>query len=239
MNSITAAPPRRVPALDGARTRGIYVEFYDPDGTRYGLPTYPYHWAPKHLAPSGSCAPAACARRPAARRPDPVAQGQARRLPVPHSTWPCPSGRPPLPSSTAIAAALRARRTCPECGRKSPTASRAQRGECNDCAGAVTTMTTRHLNPVTVKTTLTPKRRKRVVENDEYAAFLRRVIRAYSRRVAAGDIDALTAMAALCRRPRHRHPRRHHRAARPRLLLGRHRHPARRHPPGRPAAMGR
>ena len=41
MNSITHALPRRVPVLDGARTRGIYVEFYDPDGTRYGLPTYP------------------------------------------------------------------------------------------------------------------------------------------------------------------------------------------------------
>jgi len=36
-----------------------------------------------------------------------------------------------------------------------------------------------------------------VVENDEYAAFLRRVIRAYSRRVAAGDIEAITAMAGL------------------------------------------
>jgi hypothetical protein len=35
-----------------------------------------------------------------------------------------------------------------------------------------------------------------VVENDEYAAFLRRVIRAYSRRVASGDIDAITEMAA-------------------------------------------
>jgi hypothetical protein len=32
------------------------------------------------------------------------------------------------------------------------------------------------------------------VENDEYAAFLRRVIRAYSRRVASGDIEAITAM---------------------------------------------
>ena len=49
----------------------------------------------------------------------------------------------------------------------------------------------------TVNTSLTPKRRTRVVENDEYAAFLRRVIRAYSRRVAAGDIEAITAMAAL------------------------------------------
>ena len=49
----------------------------------------------------------------------------------------------------------------------------------------------------TVNEPLTPKRRTRVVENDEYAAFLRRVIRAYSRRVAAGDIDAITAMARL------------------------------------------
>jgi hypothetical protein len=48
-----------------------------------------------------------------------------------------------------------------------------------------------------VKKSLTPKRRYRVVENDEYAAFLRRVIRAYSRRVAAGDIEAITTMAAL------------------------------------------
>jgi hypothetical protein len=44
---------------------------------------------------------------------------------------------------------------------------------------------------------LTPKPRRRVVENDEYAAFLRRVINAYSRRVAAGDIEALTDMATL------------------------------------------
>jgi hypothetical protein len=44
---------------------------------------------------------------------------------------------------------------------------------------------------------LTPKRRRRITENDEYAAFLRRVIRAYSRRIASGDIDALTGMTAL------------------------------------------
>ena len=41
------------------------------------------------------------------------------------------------------------------------------------------------------------KRPYRAVENDEYAAFLRRVIAAYSRRVAAGDIEAITTMAAL------------------------------------------
>ena len=44
---------------------------------------------------------------------------------------------------------------------------------------------------------LTPKRPYRVVENDEYAAFLRRVIRAYSRRVGCGDIEAITEMVRL------------------------------------------
>ena len=48
-----------------------------------------------------------------------------------------------------------------------------------------------------VKKPLTPKRPYRVVENDEYAAFLRRVIRAYSRRVGCGDIEAITEMVRL------------------------------------------
>ena len=42
----------------------------------------------------------------------------------------------------------------------------------------------------------TPRRRD-VVENDEYAAFARRVIRAYARRVATGDVEALRDMTAL------------------------------------------
>jgi hypothetical protein len=48
-----------------------------------------------------------------------------------------------------------------------------------------------------VNRALTANRRRRVVENDEYAAFIRRVINAYSRRVAAGDIEALHDLAAL------------------------------------------
>lgn len=46
-----------------------------------------------------------------------------------------------------------------------------------------------------VKKPLTAKPRRRITENDEYAVFIRRVIRAYSRRIAAGDIDALIDMA--------------------------------------------
>jgi DNA-directed RNA polymerase specialized sigma24 family protein len=51
--------------------------------------------------------------------------------------------------------------------------------------------------PSGVNKVLTSKRRYRVTENAEYVAFLRRVIRAYSLRVAAGDIEAITDMAAL------------------------------------------
>jgi hypothetical protein len=54
-----------------------------------------------------------------------------------------------------------------------------------------------HERPSTVNHSLTGNRLRRVVENDDYAAFLRRVIRAYSRRVAAGDIEAVADLTAV------------------------------------------
>ena len=48
-----------------------------------------------------------------------------------------------------------------------------------------------------VKARLTPKRRGRHVENDEYGAFVRRVLRAYSRRVGDGDVEALVLLVGL------------------------------------------
>lgn len=50
---------------------------------------------------------------------------------------------------------------------------------------------------MTVKPALTPKRPGRVVETREFAAFVRRIVRAYSRRVADGDVDALPELRAL------------------------------------------
>jgi hypothetical protein len=44
----------------------------------------------------------------------------------------------------------------------------------------------------TVNNRLTPKTARPVVENDEYAKFTRRILRAYARRIATGDIEALT-----------------------------------------------
>ncbi len=51
--------------------------------------------------------------------------------------------------------------------------------------------------PDSVNNRLTPGRPRRPVDNDEYASFARRILRAYARRVATGDIDALTAMTDL------------------------------------------
>jgi ribosomal protein S20 len=52
-------------------------------------------------------------------------------------------------------------------------------------------------NDCTDKQPLTPQSPRRVVENDQYAAFLRRAIRAYGRRIAAGDVEALADAVAL------------------------------------------
>ncbi|MGY0004119.1 hypothetical protein [Micromonospora sp. I033] len=53
----------------------------------------------------------------------------------------------------------------------------------------------------TVKHTLTriprSQRRRDVVENDAFAAFARRIIRAHGRRVATGDVEALRDLVAL------------------------------------------
>lgn len=49
----------------------------------------------------------------------------------------------------------------------------------------------------TDKQALTPEGPRRVVENDQYAAFLRRAIRAYGRRIASGDVEALADALAL------------------------------------------
>jgi hypothetical protein len=51
--------------------------------------------------------------------------------------------------------------------------------------------------PDTVKARLTPKQPRRQVENDEYSAFVRRVLRAYARRVGDGDVEALAFMLGL------------------------------------------
>src|SRR5262249_4757450 len=49
----------------------------------------------------------------------------------------------------------------------------------------------------TVNTGLTPKRPRLVVENDAYAAFAHRILTAYARRIAGGDLESLSLLTAL------------------------------------------
>jgi hypothetical protein len=49
----------------------------------------------------------------------------------------------------------------------------------------------------TVKPGLRPKRGKRAVENSDFDSFARRILRAYARRVAAGDVEALRSLVEL------------------------------------------
>jgi len=53
------------------------------------------------------------------------------------------------------------------------------------------------MSKTTAKPALTRKRAKRVVENAEYASFARRILRAYARRVADGDVEALRSLVLL------------------------------------------
>jgi hypothetical protein len=48
-----------------------------------------------------------------------------------------------------------------------------------------------------VKARLTPAPRRREVENPQFAEFVRRILRAYARRVGAGDLAALGDLARL------------------------------------------
>lgn len=135
MNSITRAFSRRVPALDSASSRGIYVRFYDPDGNRYGIPTYPWQWAPAGLLTM---------RQLRARGLRPGGQQPAAQIPWRNgkrvaylylASLALPKRTATPAQLAALDAAMRARRTCPACGHDKGYCIPRSRGLCNDCAG--------------------------------------------------------------------------------------------------------
>ena len=126
----------RVAALDRLQQRGMHIDFYDPDGSRYGLPTYPYRCAPDGLATRRQLR--ATGLRPAGQ---PVTaqiiwrHHGKRRIAYLYRTDQAAPKRPPSPAQlAAIQAALRARRTCPTCGAEKPYYIPKSLGECLDCA---------------------------------------------------------------------------------------------------------
>ncbi|AVT41588.1 hypothetical protein C6W10_17965 [Plantactinospora sp. BB1] len=114
---------------------GIYVEFYDPTGNRYGFPTFPYRGAPEHLATVRQLR--ADGLRPGGH--DPIAQilwrhRRQRRVAYLYDRRLAKPKRTATPAQqAAIAAALLARRTCPECEQVKPYYIPRRYGECLDC----------------------------------------------------------------------------------------------------------
>lgn len=125
---------QRVHTLETFIRRGWFIQFYDPEGTRHGLPTYPFRWAPtglltmrqlraKGLRPGGQDIAAQILWRRGKR----VAYLYREDLAKPK--------RQATPAQlTAIEAALRARRICPTCGTEKPYYIPRSKGECLDCA---------------------------------------------------------------------------------------------------------
>ena len=125
-----------VPYLDDLRDRGLFAQFYDPEGRRYGLPTYPYHWAPaglstvrqlraKGLRPGGQDITAQILWRHRKQRRVAYLYREDQAKPKRTAT---------AAQLAAISKALRARRTCPTCGTEKPYCIPRSRGECNDCS---------------------------------------------------------------------------------------------------------
>jgi len=132
-----AIPGPRVPLLDALRTtKGIYSEFYDPGGQRYGLPTYPYRWAPACYATVRQLR--ARVLRPGGQQP--VAQvlwkhRRKRRVAYLYLTALALPKRTASPAQlAAIGRALSARMTCGACGIVRPYCMPTSTGICNECA---------------------------------------------------------------------------------------------------------
>jgi len=132
-----AIPGPRVPLLDALRAaRGIYAEFYDPGGQRYGLPTYPYRWAPACYATVRQLR--ARGLRPGGQQP--VAQvlwkhrGKRRVAYLYLISLALPKRQATAAQIVAICKALNARMTCPACGDWKPYCIPTSIGQCNECA---------------------------------------------------------------------------------------------------------
>jgi hypothetical protein len=135
MTNPTRRPGAHVGALDTLSARGMRVQFYDPDGTHFGLPTYPYRWAPKNLLTYRQLRDQGL--RPGGQQP--VAQilwRRGYRVAYLYDVTLAKPKRTATPAQqAALAKALRARRTCSDCGTERDYCIPRSTGLCNDCTG--------------------------------------------------------------------------------------------------------
>jgi hypothetical protein len=119
--------------LDGLAGRGTFITFYDPTGARFGLPTYPYRYAPAGLATLRQLR--AAGLRPGGQ--DIAAQilwRKGKRVAYLYDIARAKTKRVATPAQlAAIQRALRARRICVSCGVEKPYYIPRRYGECLDC----------------------------------------------------------------------------------------------------------
>jgi hypothetical protein len=116
--------------------RGGSAQFYDPEGKRFGIPTFPYHSAPRGLLTRRQLR--AQGLRPGGQ--DIQAQilwwhRKERRVAYLYDITQAKPKREPTPAQlAAIARALAARKTCPSCGQQKDFCIPRSLGECWQCA---------------------------------------------------------------------------------------------------------
>jgi hypothetical protein len=130
---MTASTNEFLDAL-GART-GIRVEFYDPTGSRYGFPTFPFRYAPDGLATLRQLR--ADGLRPNGQQP--IAQilwrhrKQRRVAYLYRRDLAAPKREATNAQRAALTKALTARRTCRQCGQLKDYYIPRRTGACLDC----------------------------------------------------------------------------------------------------------
>ncbi|WP_436786327.1 RRQRL motif-containing zinc-binding protein [Yinghuangia sp. YIM S10712] len=111
--------------------------FWDPTGTRYGLPTYPWRLAPDGMATRRQLR--AEGLRPGGQDVAAQVMWQTRRGVRVAYLYRVDAARPVRPMTEgkhrALAAAMRARRTCPVCGTDAGYVLPRHLGTCVPCGG--------------------------------------------------------------------------------------------------------
>ncbi|MCF2533710.1 RRQRL motif-containing zinc-binding protein [Yinghuangia soli] len=112
--------------------------FWDPDGTRYGLPTYPWQLAPEGLATRRQLRSSSL--RPGGQEPVAQVMWQSRRVVrvayLYRTDLALPVRPMTVPKYRALAAAMLARRTCPICRVDRGYVVSVRLGMCVPCADA-------------------------------------------------------------------------------------------------------
>lgn len=128
-----------IPYLDTLVSLGTFIEFYDPHGTRFGLPTYPYRNAPTEYATRRQLR--AANLRPGGQ--DIAGQILWRhkgkqRVAYLYEIAVAKAKRTATPAQrAAIDKALQARRTCRTCTQVKGYYIPRRYGECLTCAGVI------------------------------------------------------------------------------------------------------